>query len=121
MDPFAALGIPATLDALEVKRGYFEALRRHPPHQDPDGFRRVREAYERLSSPGALGACYAQAPFDAAAALAGYRARFDEALDRARASLREKAAATDLGQRFAEQCSSRTLAEAVAGARSGRR
>jgi hypothetical protein len=35
----------------EVKRAYRDALRRHPPDRDAEGFRRVRAAYETLSDP----------------------------------------------------------------------
>ena len=35
----------------ELKRAYRAAVRRHPPDRDPDGFKRVREAYTLLSDP----------------------------------------------------------------------
>ena len=35
--PFAVLGIAPTLDLGAVKRAYFAALPRHPPHADPAG------------------------------------------------------------------------------------
>src|SRR5439155_9465721 len=46
--PFQVLGIAPTLDLGAVKRAYFAALTRHPPHADPEGFRRLRAAYEPL-------------------------------------------------------------------------
>lgn len=61
-DPFAVLGIAPTLDPAVVKRGYFAALTRHPPHVDPEGFRRIREAYEVLRGDGLRAAHLAAAP-----------------------------------------------------------
>lgn len=40
---------------LDLKRAYFARLREHPPHSDPTGFQRLREAYDRLLAPGVLG------------------------------------------------------------------
>lgn len=48
----AALGIDAAeVDAAAVKRAYRRALAEHPPDTDPDGFRRIRDAYELLRDP----------------------------------------------------------------------
>lgn len=47
-DPFRTLGIEPTLDRASIKRAYFGELQRHPPHADPEGFRRIRDAYEQL-------------------------------------------------------------------------
>jgi hypothetical protein len=68
--PFRVLGIAPTLDPLIVKRGYFAALTRHPPHVDAEGFRRLRQAYEKLSRPDALTAVFMSSPLDVAPALA---------------------------------------------------
>jgi len=38
----------------DLKRAYFARLREHPPHSDPEGFQRLRQAYERLLAPGVL-------------------------------------------------------------------
>jgi hypothetical protein len=51
MDPSHALSelaieLPTTADA--IKRAYLRAVKAHPPERDPDGFRRVREAYDFL-------------------------------------------------------------------------
>jgi curved DNA-binding protein CbpA len=47
-----ALGVEADeSDPAHVKRAYRDALRRHPPDRDAEGFRRVRAAYETLSDP----------------------------------------------------------------------
>ena len=45
------LGVSLTDDASEIKRAYRRAVAEHPPDRDPDGFRRIREAYELLSAP----------------------------------------------------------------------
>jgi curved DNA-binding protein CbpA len=39
------------LEPARIKQAYRTALRQHPPDRDPDGFRRVRRAYETLSNP----------------------------------------------------------------------
>jgi curved DNA-binding protein CbpA len=47
-DPYAELGLaPAATDA-EIKQAYFAQVRLHPPETDPQGFKRIRAAYERL-------------------------------------------------------------------------
>jgi hypothetical protein len=40
-------------DAAAVKRAYRRKVHAHPPDTDPEGFRRVRGAFELLSDPGA--------------------------------------------------------------------
>ena len=104
-DPFATLGIAPTLDPVLVKRAYFTALAAHPPHRDPEGFGRVRAAYEALSSPGALGAAYLASPLDVEAELARYRERFDAALASVREARRAEVAAAAEAGRFADSLS----------------
>ena len=48
MSPFAVLGIDETADDAAVRAAYLAAVRRSPPDRDPEGFRRVREAYEAV-------------------------------------------------------------------------
>jgi hypothetical protein len=36
-------------DAGQLRRAYLRAIKKHKPERDPDGFRRVRDAYELLS------------------------------------------------------------------------
>jgi curved DNA-binding protein CbpA len=79
-DPFAVLGVAPTLDAAAVKRAYFTALARHPPHQDAEGFQRVRGAYEALSSPGALAAAYLASSMNVRKLADEARERFDGAM-----------------------------------------
>jgi hypothetical protein len=45
------LDIEAQEDEAMLRRSYRAALRAHPPDRDPDGFRRIREAYELLRAP----------------------------------------------------------------------
>jgi curved DNA-binding protein CbpA len=81
--PFAVLGIPPTLDPAAVKRAYFAGLRAHPPHVDPEGFRRLRSAYEALTAPGGLAHAFATAPVDGAAELAAWREAWGDRIARA--------------------------------------
>jgi hypothetical protein len=48
-EAFEVLGVSrdATKDA--VRRAYLRGVRAHPPERDPDGFQRIREAYDLLS------------------------------------------------------------------------
>ena len=48
MDPFVVLGIEETADDAAVRAAYLRALRTSPPDRDPEGFRRIRAAYEAL-------------------------------------------------------------------------
>ena len=48
MSPFAVLGIEETADDEEVRAAYLAEVRRSPPDRDPEGFRRIREAYEAV-------------------------------------------------------------------------
>lgn len=44
---WAILGIDPTDDPAQIRRAYSKALRIHRPDSDPQGFQRLREAYER--------------------------------------------------------------------------
>jgi curved DNA-binding protein CbpA len=50
-DPYAVLGLApsATLD--EIKQAYFAQVRAHPPEREPEAFKQIRAAYERLKTP----------------------------------------------------------------------
>jgi hypothetical protein len=49
MDPFEVLGLgPDERDERNVRRAYARLIRQHRPDRDPEGFRRVREAYEEV-------------------------------------------------------------------------
>jgi curved DNA-binding protein CbpA len=49
-DPFAVLGVTESADDGAIRRAYLRLVRQHPPERDPDGFRRVRAAYEAVRS-----------------------------------------------------------------------
>ena len=51
IDPYAVLGLAQTATATEIKQAYFALVRAHPPERDPDTFKRIRAAYERLRDP----------------------------------------------------------------------
>jgi hypothetical protein len=113
VDPFEALGIPPTLDLAQVKRAYFALLQRHPPHADPEGFRRVRAAYEALTAPGALGLAYATAPIAAAEELERWHQRWDAAMQQALAHHHETAARAAAIETFVATASKMALGIAV--------
>ncbi len=48
ISPYIVLGVSMDADDDAVRQAYVDAVRRHPPERDPDGFRRVRAAYERI-------------------------------------------------------------------------
>lgn len=50
-DPYAVLGIARDADQDAIKRVYFELVRAHPPEKEPDTFKRIRAAYEKLRTP----------------------------------------------------------------------
>jgi curved DNA-binding protein CbpA len=50
-DPYDVLGIARTATATELKQAYFALVRAHPPERDPEMFKQVRAAYERLRDP----------------------------------------------------------------------
>jgi curved DNA-binding protein CbpA len=45
------LGLPRTATAAEIKQAYFSLVRTHPPEREPEMFKRIRTAYERLRDP----------------------------------------------------------------------
>ncbi|MGD0837563.1 MAG: J domain-containing protein [Polyangia bacterium] len=95
--PFAVLGLAPTLDLAAIKRAYFALLTKHPPHQDQEGFKRIRAAYEALGSFGQVAAFLLRHAPDPAVELPTYRERHDAALAQAQrlaAAHAEKAAAS---------------------------
>lgn len=50
-DPYATLGLTRTASAQEIKQAYFALVRAHPPERDPERFKQIRAAYERLRDP----------------------------------------------------------------------
>ncbi len=59
---YDTLGVARTATAAEIKRAYFKLVRVHSPENDPDGFRRITEAYTVLSDPEARKSYDAEVP-----------------------------------------------------------
>jgi len=51
VDPYAVLELPRTATLPEIKQAYFALVRAHPPEREPESFKRIRAAYERLRDP----------------------------------------------------------------------
>ena len=100
--PFAVLGIRPTLDLAAIKRAYFALLTKHPPHQDQEGFKRIRAAYEALGSFGEVAAFVLRHAPDPAVELPTYRERHDAALARAQEAAAAHAEKAGASTRFAE-------------------
>ena len=47
-NPYTVLGIPRNASPEAVKKAYFSLIRKHPPEKDPQGFKRIRLAYDSL-------------------------------------------------------------------------
>jgi curved DNA-binding protein CbpA len=48
----ALLGVTSEASPSDVKRAYQRLVLAHPPDVDPEGFRRIRDAYELLTDAG---------------------------------------------------------------------
>ena len=48
MDYYKTLGLDSTASQSDIKKAYFRLIRQHSPENDPEGFRKIREAYEYL-------------------------------------------------------------------------
>ena len=46
--PWEILGVPEDVDVRQLKRAYAAQIKKHPPETDPEGFQKVRQAYEWL-------------------------------------------------------------------------
>ena len=53
IDPYKILGLPRQATMTDIKQAYFALVREHPPERDPDGFKRIRAAYDVLRTPEA--------------------------------------------------------------------
>lgn len=51
-NPYKVLGIERTASEAEIKQAYFALIRQNPPERDPEGFKRIRAAYEKLRATG---------------------------------------------------------------------
>lgn len=47
-DPYATLGLERGADSAAIKQAYFTLVRAHAPEREPEMFKRIRAAYERL-------------------------------------------------------------------------
>lgn len=47
-DPYAVLGLKRNASAREIKRTYFDLVREYPPEEQPESFKLIRAAYEKL-------------------------------------------------------------------------
>lgn len=50
-DPYSVLGVAPTASDDEIKQAYFTQVRAHPPERDPQAFKRIRAAYDRMRTP----------------------------------------------------------------------
>jgi hypothetical protein len=112
--PFGILGIAPTLDLGAVKRAYFAALAKHPPHRDPEGFKRIRSAYEALGSRGAAASLVLRSAIDVEAELGVLRGRHDVALASARLAGTASAADGARIRQFTEGLARLSFEEALA-------
>jgi curved DNA-binding protein CbpA len=51
-NPYAVLGLDKRADQAEIKRAYFALIRQHPPESEPENFKLIRTAYEKLKTEG---------------------------------------------------------------------
>ena len=61
-DPYAVLGVDREASEVDLRQAYLEGVRGYPPERDPEGFKRVRQAYERLVTPDARASALAEVP-----------------------------------------------------------
>jgi hypothetical protein len=112
-DPFAILGIAPTLELSAVKRAWFSALPGHPPETDPEGFRRLRNAYEQLSTPGQLAVAFAAAPVDFPTVERAWAERFDGCIDACAREVGQKQSPAVAVQQFIDRFAGQTWDEAL--------
>jgi curved DNA-binding protein CbpA len=51
IDPYVVLGLPPSASLADIKQAYFAQVRAHPPERDPEAFKQIRAAYDRLKTP----------------------------------------------------------------------
>jgi len=52
-DYYEVLGVLHDASEKAVRRSYYKLVRKHPPNKDPEGFQRIKLAYDTLADPGA--------------------------------------------------------------------
>jgi len=50
MDPYEVLGVSPPADDETIRRAYLELVRQFSPDRDPESFKRINQAYERVKS-----------------------------------------------------------------------
>jgi len=50
MHPYRTLQVTLDDDSETIRQAYLAAIRLHPPESDPDGFRRVNDAYDLIKT-----------------------------------------------------------------------
>lgn len=113
-NPLELLGLGPNATLADVKRAYFGLLPAHPPERDPDGFRRLRDAYDTLRKPGALERAARVQGFSRADALAELDARLGPVIEAATAAHAEVAGAQELDARLDALLAESTWAELIA-------
>ncbi len=48
-DLYKTLDLPPTASPDDIRRAYYQMVRKHPPEKDPERFQQIRKAYETLS------------------------------------------------------------------------
>ncbi len=48
-DLYKTLDLPPTASPEDIRRAYYQMVRKHPPEKDPERFQQIRRAYETLS------------------------------------------------------------------------
>lgn len=114
-DPFAVLAMTPSLDVAAIKRAYFAALQRCPPHRDPSGFQTIRAAYERLIKPGgAASALLSLPPAPEVGALLLLHEKWTARIDAARESVRVERMRRETIDAFVACLSTQSWSEVVA-------
>lgn len=103
--PFDVLGIPATLDLQTIKRAYFSAIAKTPPHADPPKFRQIRDSYESLLSEEKRVLAFLRQPIRADEEVAAFDAKWAERIRVAQTQARPIAEAPEAVRRFIERLS----------------
>jgi DnaJ-class molecular chaperone len=111
-DPFSVLDLSPTNDIATVKRAYFAAVKRYPPHADPERFRTVRAAYEALSEPSSLSLWFMRAPVDEVQLAAEYETRYASATEQG-CKLAKEGTSVSRAAAFAKGVSPRPLREVL--------
>ena len=50
-NPYVILGIEPDAPEEDIRQAYLALVKKHPPDHDPEGFRRIQEAYDLLRDP----------------------------------------------------------------------